>query len=131
MPARARRITRSIAWVRVKPTAALALGVLCLLIAVPSALAARPAATQLAPSRHAAVAAHRSALAHAARRGPTVTAALAGLLKGGAISEETYKQDVATYLAAKRSLSKLRGTRAVELGAVLSNVQQIASVRDA
>ena len=57
----------------------------------------------------------------------TVTAALQGLLKSGAITEATYAQDYATYVAAKRSLGRLSGTRAAELGAVLSNVQQIAA----
>jgi len=118
---------RSIAVVRVRPAAALALGVICLLLAASSALAAGPSATQLGPSRQSAGATRNTPLARAARRGPTVTAALAGLLHTGAITEATYRQDFATYVAAKRSLSRLRGTRAVELGAVLSNVQSMAA----
>jgi len=68
-----------------------------------------------------------SIAAPAARRGPTVTAALQSLLRAGAIPEASYRQYYADYLAAKRSLSKLSGTRAQELGAVLANVQAIAA----
>jgi len=45
----------------------------------------------------------------------------------GAITEAVYQQDYATYLAAKRALGKLSGTRNAELGAVLANVQAIAA----
>jgi len=117
---------RSIGSVRAR-SAAVALGVLALLLAAPAALASSPAATRLGPSRHVAGTPQHAALAHIARRGPTVTAALAGLLHTGAITEATYRQDYATYVAAKRSLARLQGTRAAELGAVLSNVQSIAA----
>jgi hypothetical protein len=88
--------------VSVKPLAALALAVLVLGGATPP-----------------------SALA-ASKRGPTVTAALQGLLRSGAITELTYRQDYSVYVAAKRSVGRVSGTRRAELGAVLSNVQQMA-----
>ncbi len=68
-----------------------------------------------------------SASARQRVRGSSVTAALAGLLRAGAISETAYRQDYAAYVAAKRSLGRLSGTRRVELGAVLANVQAIAA----
>jgi hypothetical protein len=49
------------------------------------------------------------------------------LLHSAAISEATYRQDYSAYLAAKSSLGKLSGTRREELGAVLANVQAMAS----
>ncbi|HYM54418.1 MAG TPA: D-glucuronyl C5-epimerase family protein, partial [Solirubrobacteraceae bacterium] len=61
------------------------------------------------------------------RRGPTVTAALQGLQRAGAISEAVDRQYYSAYVAAKRSLARLTGTRAAELGAVLANVQAIAA----
>jgi D-glucuronyl C5-epimerase C-terminus len=70
----------------------------------------------------------RSAPARAASlHGPTVTAALGSLLRGGAIAQATYEQDDAAYVAAKASLAKLTGTRARELGAVLANLQAIVA----
>ena len=92
---------RSIRVVRAKQLCALALGVLAL-----GGLTA-PAAS--------------------AGRGASVPAALKGLLVSGAISEAVYRQDYAGYIAAKRSLGRLSGTRRVELGAVLANVQAIAA----
>ncbi len=71
-------------------------------------------------------AASPSALA-AHKRGPTVTAALQSLLRGGSIAEAAYRQDYNVYVAAKRSVGRLRGTRRTELGAVLTNVQQMAA----
>jgi D-glucuronyl C5-epimerase C-terminus len=72
------------------------------------------AAGAIAPA--AAVAAH-----------PTVTAALQRLQRSGAIGAAEYAQYRSTYVAAKRSLGKLGGTRREELGAVISNVQAIAA----
>jgi D-glucuronyl C5-epimerase C-terminus len=89
--------------VRAKLLAALALGALV--------LGAAPATSALAASK----------------RGPTVTAALQSLLRGGTIAEATYRQDYAAYVAAKRSVGRLSGTRRAELSAVLSNVQQMAA----
>ncbi|MFI4951261.1 MAG: D-glucuronyl C5-epimerase family protein, partial [Caulobacterales bacterium] len=67
--------------------------------------------------------------ARMAARGPTVSAALAALLHSGAITEAVYAKDYAAYTAAKRSLGRLSGTRRLELGAVLANVQAIAAAR--
>lgn len=66
----------------------------------------------------------------AAKRGPTVSAALQGLLRSGAITEAIYRQDYSVYVAAKRSVGRLTGTRRTELSAVVSNVQQMASARE-
>lgn len=63
----------------------------------------------------------------AGSHGPTVTAALAALRRSGQIGESVYRADYADYLAAKRSLGKLTGTRREELGAVLANVQAMAA----
>jgi hypothetical protein len=57
----------------------------------------------------------------------TVTAALQRVLKSGAITEATYRQYQGAYSAAKSSLRKLSGTRAAELGAVMANVEAMAS----
>lgn len=59
--------------------------------------------------------------------GPTVTAALAGLLKSGQISQAAYTKDYDTYVAAKRSVGRLTGARREELAAVLANVQAMAA----
>jgi hypothetical protein len=111
--------------VRAKRLAALVLGMLAAggTTALP-ALAQRPlrgaSATALGPVR-----AH--VLAHEATRGPSVSAALQGLLRSGAITEALYRQDYAIYVAAKSSVARLSGTRRAELGAVLANVQAIAA----
>jgi len=64
--------------------------------------------------------------ADAARR-VTVTAALQRLEHGGAIAAAAYVQYAGAYGAAKRSLRKLSGTRRVELGAVLGNLEAMAA----
>ncbi len=113
---------RSIGAVRASRLAALVLGLT--LVGGPTAqaaLAGRSAATALAPT-HVHVRA-RAASTH----GPSVSAALQSLLKSGAIPQASYSRYYAAYVAAKRSLGKLSGTRAVELGAVLANVQAIAA----
>jgi hypothetical protein len=92
--------------VHAKRLSALLLAVLAL-----GGLAARPASASRA----------------SAARGPTVPGALLGLLRSGAITEAVYRQDYAAFLAAKRSLGRLSGTRHEELGAVLANVQAIAA----
>ncbi len=84
-------------------------------------IAQRPATGVLAPVHVRARA--RTATGH----GPSVTAALQGLLRSTAISEPAYRQDYGAYVAAKRSLGRLSGTRKTELGAVLANVQAIAA----
>ena len=69
-----------------------------------------------------------SSIAHSSSgRGPSVLAALQRLVRSGAIGTATYQQDFGDYLAARSSLGKLAGTRRVELGAVLSNLQAIAA----
>lgn len=113
--------TRSIDAVRATRLAALVLGTLAAGGAcAPSALAAE-GATTLAPV-HVRVRAHA-----AAGHGPSVTAAMQGLLRSAAINEATYHQDYSAYVAAKSSLGKLSGTRRTELGAVLANVQAMAA----
>jgi len=59
--------------------------------------------------------------------GPSVAAALTGLERGGAISQAAYAQDYSSYLASRRSLGRLSGTRRAELAAVLANLQAIAA----
>ncbi len=71
-------------------------------------------------------AARRSLQAKAARS-VTVTAALQALERSGAITEAAYRQYQGAYSAAKSSLRKLSGTRAAELGAVIANVEAMAS----
>ena len=68
----------------------------------------------------------RSARARAAS-GPSVTAALQSLQRSGQITSALYGKYYNAYVAAKRSLGRLSGTRRAELGAVLSNVQAMAS----
>lgn len=62
-----------------------------------------------------------------AARHVTVTAALQRLQKSGAITETAYRQYQGAYSAAKTSLRRLSGTRAAELGAVMANVEAMAS----
>jgi hypothetical protein len=88
-----------------------------------AAIAATPA-----PAATANAAATRHAAARPAARHPlTVTAALGRLLHSTAIAEPAYRRYYAAYTAAKRSLGRVSGTRAVELGAVLANVQAMAA----
>ncbi|HXC45782.1 MAG TPA: D-glucuronyl C5-epimerase family protein [Solirubrobacteraceae bacterium] len=60
----------------------------------------------------------------------TVTAALQRLQKSGAITQATYAQYQGAFSAAKSSLRRLSGTRAAELGAVVANVEAIASANE-
>ena len=117
---------RSILAVRAKRLATLALGILAVGgLPTSPALARRASETSntvtLGPVHVRPRA--RAAVSH----GPTVTAALASLLHGAAISEAIYHQDYSAYVAAKSSLAKLSGTRKTELGAVMANVQAMAS----
>jgi hypothetical protein len=105
---------------RAKRLAALALSVFVLGGASTSAAPASGAASSLGPV-HARLSAH-AATSH----GPSVSAALASLLHGAAITEAAYHQDYSAYVAAKASLAKLSGTRREELGDVLANVQAMA-----
>jgi hypothetical protein len=114
-------VERSIRAVRASRLPALAAGVLALGGLVAPYAAAGASSLGLPPlGRHAS--AHASS-----RHGPTVTTALQALQRSGAISEASYRQDSSAYLAAKRSLGRLSGTRRTELGAVLANVQSIAA----
>jgi hypothetical protein len=72
----------------------------------------------------------RARASAASTHGPTVTAALAGLLHSGGLSPASYSSYYAAYLAATHSLSKLSGTRHTELGAVLANLQAIAAAKE-
>jgi hypothetical protein len=80
------------------------------------------AASVLAPT-HVHERAHTAATSH----GPSVSAALKGLLHAGTIDEAVYHQDYDVYVAAKGSLAKLTGTRREELGAVVGNLQAMAA----
>ncbi len=102
--------------VRPKPLAAIAV---CLL-AIGCATAA-PAVAAGAPGAHGRRAAASASQSH------TVPTTLARLLHSGAIAEPAYRQYVSAYAAAQRSLGHLSGTRASELGAVLSNLNGIAA----
>jgi hypothetical protein len=62
-----------------------------------------------------------------ARHGQGVSAVLSSLQRSGAISEALAGHYYSAYVAAKRSLGRLSGTRREELGAVLANVQAIAA----
>jgi D-glucuronyl C5-epimerase C-terminus len=63
----------------------------------------------------------------AAAAGPSVSGALQGLRRSGAIAPAQYTQYYNAYTAAKRSLGRLSGTRRNELGAVVANVQAMAA----
>ncbi len=108
---------------RAKLLAALVLGLIAVGGPTAASALAAPPSTTLAPVRP-----HLHPRARlAARRGPTVTAALSALLRGGAIPQTSYSRYYAAYVAAKHSLGRLSGTRATELGAVLANVQAMAA----
>ncbi len=87
----------------------------------PATALARDDVSPLGPVRVSHVRA-RSAAGH----GPSVSAALASVLRAGAISEASYHRYYSAYVAAKGSLAKLSGTRKEELAAVLANVQTMA-----
>jgi len=65
--------------------------------------------------------------ATAASSGPTVSAALATLEASGALAPPLHSQYLAEYVAAKHLLPKLSGTRHIELGAVMANLQAMAA----
>ncbi|HTY97385.1 MAG TPA: D-glucuronyl C5-epimerase family protein [Solirubrobacteraceae bacterium] len=84
------------------------------------ARAGKAAASELAPVRSTRA---RAASSH----GPTVSGALSALLAKGAIERTTYSEDLATYVAAKRAVGNLSGTRRSELEAVLADTQALAA----
>jgi hypothetical protein len=88
------------------------------LVAVALAIAAPTALGSGHARRHA---------ASTARQRITVTAALRSLRSSNAIGEAEYARYAGAYAAATRSLGRLSGTRRVELGAVLANLQAIAA----
>jgi hypothetical protein len=63
----------------------------------------------------------------AAAAGPSVSGALQSLKGSGQITPAQYTQYYGAYVAAKRSLGRLSGTRRTELGAVMANVQAMAA----
>jgi D-glucuronyl C5-epimerase C-terminus len=73
-----------------------------------------------------ATASGRPARARAAR-GPSVPGALQSLKASAAITQAQYAQYYNAYVAAKRSLARLSGTRRSELGAVMANLQAMAA----
>jgi hypothetical protein len=113
--------------VRAKHLAAPALCVLAVAItsaaaaASPSSTSAKLAKAPLGPAHAASTPRARAA------SGPTVTAALQSLQRSGQITPALYTKYTSAYIAAKRSLGKLSGTRRAELGAVMSNVQAMAA----
>jgi len=94
--------------VRPKPLAALALGTLAAALC-----AAQPVSAARAPA--------------SPKHKLSVSAALSKELQTGQISAAAYGADFAAYLAAKRTLSTLAGTRHSELAAVIANLQAMAS----
>jgi len=62
-----------------------------------------------------------------AARGPSVPAALAALATRGAITSPAQQAYLAEFNSAQRLLGKLAGTRRVELGAVVANVEAMAA----
>ncbi len=119
--------------------AALALGSLSLAAATAPPACAKARAPSRAPSlredtltgagRQASALApvHTRVVAHAASaHGPSVASALQGLLHSGAIPQTAYQQYYGAYVASRTSLARLSGTRRLELGAVLANVQAMA-----
>jgi hypothetical protein len=63
----------------------------------------------------------------AAAARPSIASALLGLERSGAIAPAEHARDWTTYVAARRALEVLSGTRRAELGAVIRNVQAIAA----
>jgi hypothetical protein len=129
--------------VRAKHLSALALSALALaasaapLASAASSTSAKLTAAALGPAHTAsdsprahgasASAGLRARAATSASRGPSVSGALQSLKASAAITPAQYTQYYNAYLAAKRSLGKLSGTRRNELGAVMSNVQAMAA----
>ncbi len=113
---------------RVKRSPALLGSLAALALGAPAAFAPAGAAALSAKAAQALAPLGRPVRARAAAgHGPSVAAALSSLLRSGQISEAVYKHDLSVYTAAKRSLGRLSGTREAELGAVMANVQAMAS----
>ena len=88
-----------------------------------------PASDPIAPARSASKSAPQSghARAKAAVAGLTVLAALQTLYGQGQISSATYTADRNAWNAALTAQTRLTGTPATELGAVIANINQIAA----
>jgi len=86
-----------------------------------------PTSNPIAPARAATAWRSHRARAHAATAGPSVPAALQALYAQGQISSATNSADQNSWNQAVSTDSKLSGTPALELGAVLANVKQIAA----
>jgi D-glucuronyl C5-epimerase C-terminus len=67
--------------------------------------------------------------ASAARTGPTVPVALSNLRRAGSLSAAAYRSYAASFRAAMRTAQRLRGTRALELQAVIGNLELITRRR--
>jgi D-glucuronyl C5-epimerase C-terminus len=67
--------------------------------------------------------------ASSSRSGPTVTVALSNLRRAGRISAAAYRSYSSSFGAALRTARRLRGTRALELDAVIGNLELIARRR--
>ena len=83
-------------------------------------------------ARSRATAAPTPAAAAAAARAPkrTVRSELARMLAAGAIDQATHDARLATYADARRLQRKLRGARRAAMGAVLTNLDQVAARGD-
>jgi D-glucuronyl C5-epimerase C-terminus len=108
--------------VRAKLLRALALGALLLAVSITPSLAS----TGRGSSRRGHSHAPQSAAKPAASK-PTISSALQSLQRSAQITPAEYTKYAAAYSAAKRSLTKLSGTRRAELGAVMANVEAMAA----
>jgi hypothetical protein len=106
---------------------ALALAVASSSAAASPSTSAKLATAALGPAHTAHIARTPSKPRARAAAGPSVTAALQSLQRSGQITPALYSKYYNAYVAAKRSLGKLSGTRRAELGAVMSNVQAMAA----
>jgi hypothetical protein len=86
-----------------------------------------PATDPLGPGKVTRPRSHTRAQASAASSGPTVLATLQTLYGQGQISAATYTADETAWNAAVSADARLTGTPHTELGAVISNVTQIAA----
>jgi D-glucuronyl C5-epimerase C-terminus/Bacterial Ig-like domain len=88
-----------------------------------------PSSNPIAPTRGASKPGPQSGRlrARAVASGPTVTGVLQTLYGQGQISSATYTADQNAWNAALSADAHLTGTPAIELGAVIANVEQIAS----
>ncbi|HUH79774.1 MAG TPA: D-glucuronyl C5-epimerase family protein [Solirubrobacteraceae bacterium] len=93
----------------------------------PSTAGRAPSTADRAPGPAGRASAERPPAHTAASRGPTVSGALTSLLHSSSIEPTAYSQDLAVYVAAKKAVGSLSGTRRTELQAVLANTQALAA----